>query len=112
MNRRACPTRSAPSPKTGAGILEIDAAGSNLPWERCKTSSMSSRKPADSGHRLRPWGRPGLRAGRQAGCMGFYLPAMRKEDLFTTVIWTARCRARRSPWVKPGKNDSIWKPAN
>jgi hypothetical protein len=73
--------------KDGAGILEIDAAGSNLPigtLQNFLDEFMKSGgiKDIDYVHGVEPV--TGL--GSKPGNMGFYLPAMRKKDLFKTVI--------------------------
>ena len=73
--------------QAGAGILEIDAPGSNLPVGTLQSFLDEFKKAGgfrdiDYVHGAEPVSA----LGAKPGCMGFYLPAMRKEDLFTTVI--------------------------
>jgi hypothetical protein len=73
--------------REGSGILEIDAPGSNLPVGSLQNFLDEFKKSggvreidyvhgADTAASL----------GAKPGNVGFYLPAMRKEDLFKTVI--------------------------
>ncbi len=73
--------------KDGAGILEIDAAGSNLPVGTLQNFLDEFKKTG--GFRDIDYvhgGEPVSTLGSKPGNMGFYLPAMRKDDLFKTVI--------------------------
>jgi len=72
---------------SGAGVLEIDAAGSNLPVGTIQAFLDAFLK--DKGVREIDYvhgGDTAAQLGAKPGNLGVYLPAMRKEDLFKTVI--------------------------
>jgi hypothetical protein len=71
----------------GAGVLEIDAPGSNLPVGTLQACLDQLKKDGafrdiDYVHGAEPVATLGAKPGN----MGFYLPAMPKEELFKTVI--------------------------
>lgn len=73
--------------RDGAGVLEIDAAGSNLPVGTLQNfldefKKSGGMKDIDYVHGADPVSTLGAKPGN----MGFYLPAMRKDHLFKTVI--------------------------
>lgn len=73
--------------ESGSGVLEIGAAGSNLPVGTIQAFLDAFLK--DKGAREIDYvhGRDTVaQLGAKAGNLGVYLPAMRKEDLFKTVI--------------------------
>lgn len=72
---------------SGAGVLTIDAAGSNLPVGTVQAFLDAFLK--DKGARAIDYvhGEEAVaQLGAKPGNLGVYLPAMRKEDLFKTVI--------------------------
>jgi len=71
----------------GTGLLEIDAAGSHLPVGTLQNFLDAFLKGGGAREIDYVHGRePVTTLGSKAGNAGFYLPAMRKEDLFKTVI--------------------------
>ncbi len=71
----------------GTGILEIDVAGSHLPVGTLQNFLDAFLKGGGAREIDYVHGREPVAAlGAKSGNAGFYLPAMRKEDLFKTVI--------------------------
>jgi hypothetical protein len=73
--------------ESGAGVLEIDAAGPNLPVGTVQAFLDAFLK--DKGAREIDYVHGGdtvAQLGAKPGNLGVHLPAMRKEDLFKTVI--------------------------
>ncbi|MBN2206898.1 MAG: DUF1015 domain-containing protein [Candidatus Aminicenantes bacterium] len=73
--------------ESGAGVLTIDAAGSNLPVGTIQAFLDAFLK--DKGARAIDYvhGEDAIaQLGAKPGNLGVYLPAMRKEELFRTVI--------------------------
>jgi hypothetical protein len=73
--------------ESGSSVLEIDAAGSNLPAGTIQAFLDAYLKDKGAGEIDYVHGANTVaQLGAKPGNLGVYLPAMRKEDLFKTVI--------------------------
>jgi uncharacterized protein (DUF1015 family) len=71
----------------GFGLVEVEGSGSNLPVGTLQTFlDVFLKEKGAAGIDYVHGTEPVVSVGKKPGNMGFYLPAMRKQDLFKTVI--------------------------